>query len=197
MYLKVLLAGAAVAATFCATEANASVNSLGSVRGSVRTAGDGALVVGSGWQTDTANADFTPSVNSPWTFTVAAGKDDLFSLTDAFVPGDIYAVTVNGGAAHDSSFVLLPTPFNNNLGPFASDFAPAWLDPVFSRLQLTFGPGSYSLSIADIHDAGLPAGFGLRLDAVPEPSTWVMMALGFAGLAFAGYRARRSAIAIA
>jgi PEP-CTERM motif len=26
--------------------------------------------------------------------------------------------------------------------------------------------------------------------AVPEPSTWVMMALGFAGLAFAGYRAR-------
>ena len=25
---------------------------------------------------------------------------------------------------------------------------------------------------------------------VPEPSTWVMMALGFAGLAFCGFRAR-------
>ena len=30
---------------------------------------------------------------------------------------------------------------------------------------------------------------------VPEPSTWVMMGLGFAGLAFAGYRARRSSAA--
>jgi hypothetical protein len=32
---------------------------------------------------------------------------------------------------------------------------------------------------------------------VPEPSTWAMMALGFAGLGFAGYRsARKSAVAI-
>ena len=30
---------------------------------------------------------------------------------------------------------------------------------------------------------------GFGAGAVPEPSTWVMMALGFAGLAFAGYRA--------
>ncbi|MFY9970462.1 MAG: hypothetical protein WAK41_13765, partial [Roseiarcus sp.] len=28
--------------------------------------------------------------------------------------------------------------------------------------------------------------------SVPELSTWVMMALGFAGLGFAGYRARRT-----
>jgi PEP-CTERM motif len=27
--------------------------------------------------------------------------------------------------------------------------------------------------------------------SVPEPSTWGMMALGFAGLGYAGYRARR------
>ena len=33
--------------------------------------------------------------------------------------------------------------------------------------------------------------------AAPELSTWVMMALGFAGLGFAGFRARRSAISIA
>jgi hypothetical protein len=32
---------------------------------------------------------------------------------------------------------------------------------------------------------------------VPEPATWVMMSLGFAGLAFAGLRARRTATAIA
>jgi hypothetical protein len=33
--------------------------------------------------------------------------------------------------------------------------------------------------------------------AAPEPSTWTMMGLGFAGLGFAGYRARRTAISIA
>ena len=33
--------------------------------------------------------------------------------------------------------------------------------------------------------------------AVPEPTTWAMMGLGFAGLAFAGFRARRSAATIA
>ncbi len=35
------------------------------------------------------------------------------------------------------------------------------------------------------------------LSAVPEPSTWAMMGVGFAGLAFAGYRRRRTAISIA
>ena len=33
--------------------------------------------------------------------------------------------------------------------------------------------------------------------ATPEPSTWAMMDLGFAGLAFAGYRARKNAAAAA
>ena len=33
--------------------------------------------------------------------------------------------------------------------------------------------------------------------AVPEPATWAMMSLGFAGLALGGFRARRSAAAIA
>jgi PEP-CTERM motif len=32
---------------------------------------------------------------------------------------------------------------------------------------------------------------------IPEPSTWAMMGIGFAGLAFAGYRARRTTTGIA
>ena len=32
---------------------------------------------------------------------------------------------------------------------------------------------------------------------VPEPSTWAMMLLGFAGLGFAGYRASRKTAALA
>jgi hypothetical protein len=32
----------------------------------------------------------------------------------------------------------------------------------------------------------------LTVSRVPEPSTWVMMLLGFAGLGFAGYRQRQT-----
>jgi hypothetical protein len=37
----------------------------------------------------------------------------------------------------------------------------------------------------------------VTLSAVPEPSTWAMMLLGFAGLGFAGYRASRKTTALA
>jgi hypothetical protein len=40
------------------------------------------------------------------------------------------------------------------------------------------------------------AAFEFDMAAVPEASTWAMMGLGFAGLAFAGFRKRNSAISI-
>jgi PEP-CTERM motif-containing protein len=53
------------------------------------------------------------------------------------------------------------------------------------------GPGLYGAvvlvdGVADYTSAG-----GLSLTAAPEPSTWAMMMLGFAGLGFAGYRKAR------
>ena len=35
----------------------------------------------------------------------------------------------------------------------------------------------------------------VALSSVPEPSTWAMMLLGFAGLGFAGFRTRKPAVA--
>lgn len=67
--------------------------------------------------------------------------------------------------------------------------------------------GLATAGAAETHDGGLTwsAGYenssnGAELggisvalgNAVPEPSTWAMMGLGFCGLAFAGLRARRS-----
>jgi PEP-CTERM motif len=42
--------------------------------------------------------------------------------------------------------------------------------------------------------AGVPGGAPAP---IPEPSTWVTMGLGFAGLAFVGYRARRKTAVLA
>jgi hypothetical protein len=48
---------------------------------------------------------------------------------------------------------------------------------------------SYSLTASEPG-----AGFGFAYDsAVPEPSTWAMMLIGFAGLGLAGYRRRQKA----
>ena len=44
---------------------------------------------------------------------------------------------------------------------------------------------------------GAPAATNLSAYDVPEPSTWAMMILGFAGLGFAGYRKARKTVAIA
>jgi PEP-CTERM motif len=38
---------------------------------------------------------------------------------------------------------------------------------------------------------------GVTMTAVPEPSTWAMMLVGFGGLGFAAYRRRRGAVAAA
>jgi len=47
---------------------------------------------------------------------------------------------------------------------------------------------------------GAPGDLSISLPlngATPEPSTWVMMVLGFAGLGFAGYRTSRKAVSVA
>jgi len=58
---------------------------------------------------------------------------------------------------------------------------------------------AYSAYVQD-HFNGTDATFtnyAFTVSGVPEPSTWAMMALGFAGLGFAGYRTSRKRVAVA
>jgi PEP-CTERM motif len=63
------------------------------------------------------------------------------------------------------------------------DFSPFFGDILYtgSESSPTFKTGTF-----DIGDGEL--GYTLTISAVPEPSTWGLMLLGFAGLGFAGYR---------
>jgi hypothetical protein len=56
--------------------------------------------------------------------------------------------------------------------------------------------GGFGAAVAT-HDTRLDYVAGGVTATAPEPSTWAMMILGFAGLAFAGYRTSRKAAAVA
>lgn len=156
-----------------------------------------AMVLGLGWQYDQVDSAGTPSESSPLTVTIGAGQSAQFSLTDAYLTGDHYTVVLNGGPSFGSSLGLTFTPFVNNLGPYATTFAPAWVNPAFEHFALDFGPGSYSFVVSGDCGGGCSAGFGYRVDlfSVPEPATWALMLAGF-GLVGATLRqGRRQALA--
>jgi PEP-CTERM motif len=93
--------------------------------------------------------------------------------------------------------------------PFDGDTLVVTLDPSNTSSGTTTITADGSVfkidSFFDVFiDVSLPAaglsrsGIGpIQLAAVPEPSTWAMMLLGFAGLGFTGYRALRKSAAVA
>ena len=74
-----------------------------------------------------------------------------------------------------------------------SGTVPDWI--TFSSSWSSGAGGIVTLSIIDTNTVASGNDFGvdnISLSAVPELSTWAMMGLGFAGLAFAGYRSRKA-----
>ncbi|HEY1886101.1 MAG TPA: PEP-CTERM sorting domain-containing protein [Roseiarcus sp.] len=97
--------------------------------------------------------------------------------------------------------IILTTPFtynpaNGNLLIDLVETTPYTGGPAFEFNGASGGlfSGGYSgQTIPVTNDSGLVTGFS----TVPEPPTWAMMLLGFAGLGFAGYRASRRDISLA
>jgi hypothetical protein len=78
--------------------------------------------------------------------------------------------------------------FNLNGGGFSS---PSVYQDLSTNGDVTSSGGN-GIDVLAYAQAGLPPPGG-----VPEPATWVMMLLGFAGLGFGGYRASRKSVAVA
>jgi hypothetical protein len=74
------------------------------------------------------------------------------------------------------------------------------LDPIYDDVDLWYNGlaapvGLQNYGVAVLADGDKPTVLDYVAGGVPEPSTWTMMALGFAALGFAGFRARRKTVA--
>jgi hypothetical protein len=115
------------------------------------------------------------STPTPISFVPSGMEVAVTDFTGAGPYAAIDYFTSPGGGFETPDFLI------NVLGPQL--FSGTTINPVFSV-------GSFSLHNDNESDAGV-----ITFSAVPEPSTWAMMLLGFAGLGLAGYRAlRRTAV---
>jgi hypothetical protein len=74
------------------------------------------------------------------------------------------------------------------------DFFLAWAGSPASPLGEIFAYATSNIPPGTVFD-GIVTQFSVTATPMPEPSTWAMMALGFAGLGLLGYRKARSALA--
>ena len=137
------------------------------------------------------SGSFTTS-GSDGTFTLGSGLTnfslsgvegvDIYALFEGGYSGAIgdlsnFSATLSGGALTGLSFTTVSIPVSLYYGgSFVSND-----DLSFSASGLSSG----NLTIAEYYRS---LSGTLVAAAVPEPSTWAMMLLGFAGLGFAGYR---------
>jgi hypothetical protein len=153
----------------------------------LRDAVFGTAILGASYAPDGGGQSNTYSASS--TFDFGYRGDLQLGLIDSQLTGFSSGVgfqsmeitiTADGVEILDTTFRSLAVAesfFRDDVIDLGSDLGP--------NIDLTFG---YTL-IADG-----PGGFGFDLaigGAVPEPSTWAMMLVGFAGLGFAGYRSTR------
>jgi hypothetical protein len=149
----------------------------------------GAAILGANYAPDAAGQSHTYSATA--TFDFGYGGDVMLGLIDSQQAGFTggagfesaeFTVSENGATILDRSFMSLAAAdsfFQDNVINLGSFSGPG-VDLTFGYNLVTDGPGGYGVDFA----VG---------GAVPEPSTWAMMLIGFAGLGYAGYwRARRS-----
>jgi hypothetical protein len=120
----------------------------------------------------------SPSINETW----ANNISDFIGLLSGDNPSDTYT-------------------WSNSILP---DVSPALADYILSITDVTTGDGQAAIGTIGIGDP-LFTGFsdsgtltflssGGTIPAVPEPSTWAMMILGFVGIGTLAYRRQRRAM---
>ena len=128
------------------------------------------------------------------------GSDLGFEVTNdrAFIPGLAGysgALGLTFALSADGLGLEFAIPNADLTGPIAGlnyNLGQAFDDPIVLRLSQSFG---YSVAGGDTYGPNRLGEISLG-GSVPEPSTWAMMILGFAGIGFMAYRRRQNGQAL-
>lgn len=118
-----------------------------------------------------------------YTFTVGAYPVTL-RLTDIYVTGDRWTVYVTGAENHTFSTPVVADGAAGDAN-YTADPDTAWANPAFSKASIVLSTaGSYTV---DLHQDHYPTFYAdgevvARIDAVPEPGTLALLAVGAGGL---------------
>jgi PEP-CTERM motif len=132
------------------------------------------VITGTVTSADVTALGTSPAVTGPFTT-----KENLVEYPSS---DHLLYISLSGGLSSTSDLLVLFLPTSTLIGYFGG--------PMCST--------TYSCSLTAqsyLEPGGLPQFQSLTFGSlsVPEPSTWAMMLIGFAGLGFAGYRSRKAA----
>jgi hypothetical protein len=125
-----------------------------------------------GWTYDQIDAVNTDSLFSH--YIGAFANPTYFRITDYFNTGDQYKV-------YDFGTLVLTTGYTprSSVLPIGDPSGDAgWTNISFQTGELLLGAGAHDISIQGDGVGGVPAGFYVRFDTVPEPATLGLLALG-------------------
>jgi hypothetical protein len=115
---------------------------------------------------------------------------ELIGQTNVFGVGSIIGVNLFGtGTSYETSVTGTDFAFPLNLSPVAYSYDPTDAD----QTSIFLSDNAGDIIEGDISNATLTVAVTPPPIAAPEPSTWAMISIGFAGFGFVSYRSRRRA----
>jgi hypothetical protein len=207
-----ILTAAALAAAYAVAFAGPATAEITNVTATGPGGTVNSLVIATADNTDDAvfyGSDYTAAAPIYLTLTLSAG-DSNTNFFVSQIPNDNFLAN-NSGVVFSNFYVDLVSAPKGTIFDAAGSSDNAFGPPTFLAGEtMLFYPGVASLP----GGPGLPNGFSTQLGfefslaspaartetvviylsptPLPEPSTWAMMMLGFAGLGFASYRATRA-----
>ncbi len=150
-----------------------------------------------------SSVDETVGLGNFFSQTWEATYSGTVYITDLYVPGDGYNIYKNGAEVAANVLGTDCAAIGGDAcdvdgSYYAYNGEQGWASPYFAH----WSGGASAGDLFTIQVAALPTGFSdstvaISESAVPEPATWAMMLVGFAGLGFAGYRKARPTVAVA